>query len=470
MDGDFVVHGRSVLPESKDTDAIDASMTRFMRNFEIPNGALAVVSANGRLVYAKGFTNLLAYDRAQVEPYYATADTRFRIGSLSKVLTGLSAIQVFQQLQLHPVGLYARVGEVVDLTTTPYLLEDMGAVWPVDPRLQDIRIRDLLTHSAGWFSGVPTRDLSNRLVVDQGQVWPSFQWTDRADLSPQYDPTSSSSAAALADVSRATYPTTANHLLRLGNIPPLSWEPGAYYAYSNYGYWLAGQAIAGVTCRSYASVVRELLLRPLGMEETHVGDVERGMRQVGEVPYFAELWPWEAGALTNVVYQSADFDGSYSSPDLPPEYGPYAERQIRLCAASGGWVSSVSDLARLARELFGGAPTVLNGASIYAARQQAQATGLTGYVTLCGLGVDSSNGEYGKSGHMESTMAWLYNFGQRSVGASGATVIYLFNRNTSALENGGEGTLRTALTGPVPSAPGAVTVITDWGADDLFTS
>jgi len=469
---DCAILGQSVLPNATDTDNIDRRVARFMDRYKVPNGALAIVSADGRLVYAKGFTNLAAYEAAGVEPFYAAADTRFRIGSVSKILTGLTAIKVFQELRLHPDSLDARVGELVDLRSTSFLLERAGAYWPVDSRLQEVRVRHLLTHTAGWFSQTPERDESAREYVNQQQVWPPFRWADEALLSPQYDPTAR--ARYIAQTSNATYPVTADHLQRYGNLAALSWSPGSYYSYNNYGYWLAGQAIEAATCRSYESVVRELLLRPLGMTDTEVGDVERSKRKVGEVPYFSEVWPWQDGAAVDAVYQSTHLEHTYAYPDLPPEYGPYAERLVRLCAATGGWVSSVFDLALLARELFSGTSVALDRTSIGTALLRAVEAGPTGGVTLCGLGWDTGSGgdavTYNKPGHMESTMAWLYNFGDRSVPGKGATVIYLFNRFTDALDAGGEQRLRTALTGPVPAAPGLVTNLSSWGglSDDLF--
>jgi CubicO group peptidase (beta-lactamase class C family) len=55
---------------------------------------VAVVSGDGRLVYIRGFTTLGAYHSARETPFFAGPDSKFRLGSVSKLLTGLATLKL----------------------------------------------------------------------------------------------------------------------------------------------------------------------------------------------------------------------------------------------------------------------------------------------------------------------------------------------------------------------------------------
>jgi len=145
---------------------------------------------------------------APAEP--ADPTDRFRIASISKVIT---AIVVLQFVEAGRIGLDEPVGD--------RLVQKVGAV-PVDPAVSVITVRHLLSHTAGF---------------------PSYQ---RTFFGGSVD----------------SCPTMAN----LGLSAALSHPPGTYYEYSNLNYCLLGLLIEQLTGRPYEDIAGSRLLQPLGIE------------------------------------------------------------------------------------------------------------------------------------------------------------------------------------------------------------
>lgn len=139
----------------------------------------------------------------------AAPTDRFRIASLSKVIT---AIVVLQFVEAGQIGLDEPVGD--------RLVQHVGAV-PVDPAVSAITVRQLLAHIAGF---------------------PSYQ---RMFFGGSVD----------------SCPTMAN----VGLSSPLRYPPGTYYEYSNLNYCLLGLVIEQLAGRPYEAVVQDRLLEPLGI-------------------------------------------------------------------------------------------------------------------------------------------------------------------------------------------------------------
>ena len=198
-------HGREVgpalgagrSPVALDTAALEASVREEMRATRTPGVAIAVVMADS-VVYSKGFGVASIETGAPV-----TADMLFRIGSVTKMFTGLTAVMLDHggKLDLHtPIGRYAK---------------------GLHASLGRVTLDQLLSHTAG---------MTNEAAAD----------------GPHDD-------AALGVRVRGwgaehTYTT-----------------PGDMYSYSGPGYWLAGYAIEQAAGRPYADVVAREVLAPLGM-------------------------------------------------------------------------------------------------------------------------------------------------------------------------------------------------------------
>ncbi len=180
---------------------------REMESGRIPGAAVAVVR-DGELIFAQGFG--LA-DLEQEIPVVAD-QTRFRIGSITKIFTTLALTQAIDAGEL---GYDDPVAPLVKR-----LSFDNGFDEPV-------RVRHLLTHTAG---------------LDQIGL-------DRQVLDPDVRP-------SLNDFLRD----------RLIVVRP----PGTVSCYDTYGVTLAGYLLEVLSGKPYADCVRERIFEPLTMKQTYV--------------------------------------------------------------------------------------------------------------------------------------------------------------------------------------------------------
>jgi CubicO group peptidase (beta-lactamase class C family) len=207
---------------------IDRIFVDFQLDSHAPGLVYGIV-ADGRLVHVKG---LGVQDTAQQRP--VTPDSLFRIASMTKSFTALAILKLREEGKL----------SLDDLAET-YVPEMRGWTYPTAdaPR---IRIRDLLTHTAGFVTDNP--------------------WGDRQQ------------PLAQADFTR---------MLKEG--VPFSGAAGTSYEYSNFGFALLGRIIANVTHMPYRSYVERNILTPLGMAFSgfEVTDAPAERRAIG--------YRWEDG-------------------------------------------------------------------------------------------------------------------------------------------------------------------------------
>src|SRR5215218_7508297 len=112
----------------------DQSVRDVMKKYSLPGGAVAVVR-DGKLIYARGFGYADVENKTPVQP-----DALFRIASISKSLTSAAVMKLVEDGKL---TLDDRVAPfIADLTPAP------GAT--VDPRWEQITIRNLFNHTGGW--------------------------------------------------------------------------------------------------------------------------------------------------------------------------------------------------------------------------------------------------------------------------------------------------------------------------------
>jgi D-alanyl-D-alanine-carboxypeptidase/D-alanyl-D-alanine-endopeptidase len=183
---------------------IDRTFDEYRLDAHVPGLVYGVV-IDGRLAHTKG---LGVQDLETKRP--VTADTLFRIASMTKSFTALSILQLRDEGRLS-----------LDAPAEKYLPEIRGWRYPTEdsPR---IRVRDLLTHTAGFVTDDP--------------------WGDRQTPLPEEDFT---------------------RLLREG--VPFTRPPGTAMEYSNLGYAMLGRVVANVAQQPYKDYVQRALLAPLGM-------------------------------------------------------------------------------------------------------------------------------------------------------------------------------------------------------------
>ena len=261
--------------------SFDRVLTDLMRKWGIPGGAIAVVK-DGRLVLARGYGYSDAAAKEPVSP-----DALFRIASVSKPITAVAVLELVEQGRL---DLDAKAFAMLPNLTPP-------AGSTIDPRLDAITIRHLLSHLGGW-----DRDRS---------------------YDPMFRPTQ------IAQALGTTSPASAEAVIRYMRGQPLDFTPGERYAYSNFGYAVLGRIIERLTAQSYGSFVKDSVLRPMGISRMQLGRSLAADRLPGEVRYY------DGAGLTTSVFPSGG--------QVPVPYGGF---NIEAMDAHGGWVASAIDLAR----------------------------------------------------------------------------------------------------------------------------
>src|SRR5260370_36645518 len=114
----------------------------------------------------------------------------------------------------------------------------------------------------------------------------------------------------------------------------LDFDPGARFAYSNFGFLVLGRVIEKLSGQSYTEFVRLQVLAPMGIERMRPGRTPLSQRAPGEVryydypgaPLFDSLMPGVSGKVTE------------------PYSGIVAFESID---SAGGWVASAIHLGRI---------------------------------------------------------------------------------------------------------------------------
>jgi CubicO group peptidase (beta-lactamase class C family) len=305
-------------------ESYDLQIADLMRRYDIPGGAVAVLR-DGKLIYARGFGYADVEHKTLVQP-----DALFRLASVSKPITSVAIMKLVEDGKLK---LDDRVAPfIAHLTPAP------GAT--VDPRWEQITIRQLLNHTGGW-----DRDKPN------------------GGFDPMFRP-----AIAAAAVN-APAPASAETVIRYMKGLPLDFNPGEKFVYSNFGYAILGRVIERASGMPYEEFVRTRVLQPVGASRTRVGRTRMSEALTGEVKYYL---PGEPGLGLTAPLVPSVFPGEGA---VPINYGGF---YIEAMDSHGGWVSSTVDLLRFLAGVDGRAnrPDILSAALV------AQMT--SNGTTLCG--------------------------------------------------------------------------------------
>jgi CubicO group peptidase (beta-lactamase class C family) len=186
---------------------IDRIFAAFQAETHAPGLVYGIVQ-DGRLVHVKA---LGVQDMEARRP--VTADSLFRIASMSKAFTALAI------LNLRDAGKLS-----LDAPAETYVPEMRGWTYPTADSHR-IRVRDLLNHSAGFVTDDP--------------------WGDRQQ--PLSEP-------------------AFTRMLKAG--VPFTRTPGTAFEYSNFGYALLGRIVTNVSGEPYDRYIERTIQRPLGMAST----------------------------------------------------------------------------------------------------------------------------------------------------------------------------------------------------------
>ena len=200
-------------PSSEQIAKIESLIQAELTQSKIPGLSVAIVSGD-QLRYTKGF------GMADLENSVAAKSTTvYRLGSLTKTITATAAMYLAEKGKLD-----------LDAPVQKYCAAFPDKPWP-------ITTRQLLAHLAGM------RDYNNQRFLEE-----YFSTRHYASITESLD---------------------------IFKNDPLLQEPGTKYSYSTYGYDVLGCAIEGASAMTYEDYIRDIILKPTGMNQTGVDDVSR---------------------------------------------------------------------------------------------------------------------------------------------------------------------------------------------------
>ena len=228
-----------------------------------------------------------------------TRDAIFRIYSMSKPITSVAAMILFEEGKLalnEPVSKY--IPQLGGLKVGVEKPDPSGGNPTLElvPSQRDMTIQDLLRHTSGLTYGFTGSSLVKKMYVD-------------------------------AKVS-ADYPSNAELVERLGKLP-LAYQPGTTWEYS-YATDVLGRVVEVVSDRSLLAFEKARILDPLGMKDTSFYVTDRAKQAL-----VAEPFP-------NDRKIANDFE--MNDPRLPQKWE----------AGGSGMVSTITDYARFTQMLLDG--------------------------------------------------------------------------------------------------------------------
>src|SRR5437868_6010129 len=209
LPADVSGQNKTLAPETR--GRVETAISRFLHAQSIP-GISAAVLLDGQPVWSEGF------GLADLENYVpATSSTLYRLGSISKPITAIAALQLWEAGKLD-----------LDAPVQKYC--------PAFPQKDaPITTRELLGHLGG---------IRHYNADGKGDV-------------PE------DSARHFASMEES---------LQLFAGDPLIAKPGTQFHYSTYGYTLVGCVLEGAASQKYVDYVREHVFGPAGMNNTQPDD------------------------------------------------------------------------------------------------------------------------------------------------------------------------------------------------------
>ena len=225
-----------------------------------------LLALNGEARFTKGY----GWANAEWEIPNA-ANTKFRVGSITKQFTSMAVMQLQEQ------------GKLKVQDPICHYLSPCPDTW------KTVTVHHLLTHT----SGVP-------------------------------------SYTGLADFRKISIlPKTPDEMVALFRDLPLEFEPGSAYKYNNSGYFLLGMIIEKVTGRKYDDVLRDHIFTPVGMADTgydrsdvilprRAAGYARSGEAITNAAYLDMGQPYSAGSLYSTVEDLLKWDQALYGDRLLP--------------------------------------------------------------------------------------------------------------------------------------------------------
>ena len=230
MSAAAALHAADNVPTIWERGAMNRVVTDFMQEHQAPGMSVAVAD-HGDLVHERAY-GLADRDRGEK----LTPAHLFRIASVSKPITSVAIFQLIEQGKLNLEDPVFGPGAILGA--------DFGPP-PYKPRVAAIRLKHLLTHTAGGWQNDGFDPMFRHTRMNHHQL---IAWT-------------------IAEA-------------------PLVNPPGEHYAYSNFGYCVVGRIIEKVTGRPYQQHVRAAVLERCGVSDMAIAGNRLADRARGEVVYY----------------------------------------------------------------------------------------------------------------------------------------------------------------------------------------
>ncbi len=259
---------------------LDKSFDSFIKDWNLASASVAIAK-DGKLLYAKAFGYADKEDSIKAQPY-----NMYRIASVSKLITAVAVMKLIEDKKL-------------SLNTKVFgaegLLNDTCYLHYVDKRVENITVKNLLNHSAGWTSC----------------------WGDHMFIND-----------IIAKSLKKPLPVSLQDIVTFALSKRLHFQPGTYSSYCNLGFSILQLVIEKASGQPYESFVKEKIFYPLNINDANLAFNFDSLRYPNEARYY------EIPEAKKIIA----FDGSKKSV-LKCRGGD----DIRTLGAAGGWViSSVS--------------------------------------------------------------------------------------------------------------------------------
>jgi CubicO group peptidase (beta-lactamase class C family) len=287
------VYTQAAYTQAERVARLDAFLDDYVDQNLVP-GLVAVVLRDGQVVYerAVGWRDREANSPMQV-------DTVFRIASQSKALTSAAIMMLVEEGKVRladPVSVF-----IPEFAKTTVADLD-GDIVNIVPARRQILVRDLLTHSSGMSYGTEPHIAERYRAVGLGPA-AGLGWYFADKTEP-----------------------VCESIEKLATVPFVS-HPGEAYVYG-YNTDVLGCIVERASGQTLEAFLRERLLEPLGMVDTHF------------------YLPEEKGERLAVVYGSGP-DGTYvRADDGPAGQGHYADGPRVSFSGGAGLLSTAHDYAR----------------------------------------------------------------------------------------------------------------------------
>ena len=283
---DTLSNAMSEIPE---LEGLDKKVKKYMRDWQIKGASLAIMR-NDSLLYAKGYGWADEAEKETMEPSHI-----LRMASVSKLITaaGIMVLQDRDSLSIKDT-VFGPAGILNDSLFNSVIK---------DRNYHKITVEHLMRHQGGFYRDplFSSKDVMHQMRLEQPPVKEDF------------------------------------FKLVLGH--KLSFMPGEWERYSNFGYLLLSEIIEKVSGKPYDQFICEEVLRPAGCFDMHIGGSYYSDRRHNEVRYYTHEG-------------DGKFVEEYNGSGVMVERC-YGGNNIPLLSGAGAWCGSPAEIARFVASIDG---------------------------------------------------------------------------------------------------------------------